>query len=177
MRVSFLTLAALLTFACTAETEQQAPKIAKTSEQALETSTFRLPVSINDVMVALVNDAADPIWMAAWKEPESEADWRELERRAYQLQLAGALIEHPGTGALDHKWAAKPTWSRWSQQLRDTGIDAVAATQNRDLGAISGIGDQLVEICEGCHIDFKLPHPTGGKYGELTPAPSDVYDD
>ena len=124
-------------------------------------------------MVALVNDAADPIWMAAWQAPQTEADWRELERRAYQLQLAGALIEHPGTGALDHKWAAKPSWVRWSRQLRDTGVDAVAAVENRDLTAISNIGDQMVEVCEGCHRDFKLPHPTGGKFGELSPTPSD----
>ncbi len=28
----------------------------------------RLPVSLNDVMVALVNEAADPLWVAAWKQ-------------------------------------------------------------------------------------------------------------
>ena len=143
-----------------------------TEPAGIETATYRLPVSLNDVMVALVNDAANPIWIAAWKAPESDADWRALERRAYQLQLAGSLITAPGTGALDDKWAAKPSWQRWSNQLRDTGADAVTAVANRDLDAISSVGDQLVTICEGCHIDFKLPHPTGGKFGELAPTPS-----
>ena len=169
MRLLLITLLCTTMLACGDARQTQAP----TTEPTAPAANFRLPVSINDVMVALVNDAADPIWMAAWKEPETDAQWRELERRAYQLQLAGALIEHPGTGALDEMWAAKPSWSRWSQQLRDTGVDAVAAVQNRDLGAISGIGDQMVEVCEGCHIDFKLAHPTGGKFGELSVTPSD----
>ncbi|NKC00026.1 MAG: hypothetical protein GKR90_16215 [Pseudomonadales bacterium] len=135
--------------------------------------TYKLPISINDVMVALVNDAADPIWMAAWQEPKTDEEWRELERKAYQLQLAGSLIAHPGTGALDHKWTAKPGWQQWSNQLHATGVDAIAAVENRDLAAIGNIGDQLVEVCEGCHRDFKLPFPTGGKFGELSPVPSE----
>ena len=167
MRNILIALLCALTFACSTHEADN-----ERNELDVPTSNFLLPVSINEVMVALVNDAADPIWIAAWKQPTTDAEWRELERRAYQLQLAGALIEHPGTGALDHKWTAKPNWLRWSQQLRDTGVDAVAAVNNRDLSAISNIGDQLVEVCEGCHIDFKLAHPTQGKFGELPPTPS-----
>ena len=137
---------------------------------------YRLPVSINDVMVALVNDAADPIWMAAWREPETDAEWRELERRAYQLKLAGSLIAYPGTGALDAKWTAKPTWKRWSDQLRDAGTAAIDAVAARDNARISQAGDQIVAVCEGCHVDFKLAFPTGGKFGELSPTEDDVLD-
>jgi hypothetical protein len=125
-------------------------------------------------MVALVNDAADPIWIAAWREPRNDQEWRELERRAYQLQLAGSLITHPGTGGLDDEWTAKPAWTQWSNQLRATGVDAIAAIENRDLDAISNIGDQLVEVCEGCHMDFKPAVPTGGKFGELSPIPGET---
>jgi len=131
--------------------------------------SFRLPVSINDVMVALVNDAADPIWVAAWRQPDTDAQWRELERRAYQLELAGTLIAYPGTGGLDDKWAAKPPWKKWSNQLRDAGAAAIIAIEARDTTQISLVGDQIVEVCEGCHRDFKLAFPTSGKYGELSP--------
>ncbi len=143
-------------------------------QSALETGEHRLPVSINDVMVALVNDAADPIWVAAWRAPKNDKEWRELERRAYQLQLAGSLIALPGTGVLDDKWVAQPSWSQWSNQLKDTGAEAIAAIENRDLDAIRNIGGQMVEVCEGCHRDFKLAIPTGGKYGELSPTPGDT---
>ena len=134
---------------------------------------FRLPVSLNDVMVALVNEAADPIWVAAWREPDSEAQWRELERRAYQLQLAGALIAHPGTGALDDQWTSDEKWLMWSNKLRAAGEFAITAVEQRDNEAISAAGDDIVEVCEGCHIDFKLPMPTAGKFGELSPTADD----
>jgi hypothetical protein len=124
-------------------------------------------------MVALVNPAADPLWVAAWKNPSSDEEWRELERRAYQLELAGALIAFPGTGALDESWAVKPPWQRWSSQLRAVGEDAVEAVKARDLSQLARVGDRTVEICEGCHIDFKLDFPTQGLFGELSPTPSE----
>jgi hypothetical protein len=135
---------------------------------------LQLPVSINEVMVALVNDAADPIWVAAWNPPETDAQWRELERRAYQLQLGGSLIAYPGTGGLDHKWTAKPPWRRWANKLRDAAGEAIVGVQARDLEQISVAGDHIVETCEGCHQAFKLDFPTGGKYGELSPTADDL---
>lgn len=135
---------------------------------------YRLPVSINDVMVALVNEAADPIWVAAWHQPNTDLEWRELERRAYQLELAGSLIAYPGTGGLDEKWTAKPSWRKWSNQLRDAGATAIAAVEARDMAKISRAGDQIVAVCEGCHVDFKLAFPTGGKFGELSPTADDL---
>ena len=160
MRECLVLLAGVLLIGCA-----EGPPPPQDPPRELLQDSYRLPVSINDVMVALVNDAADPIWMAAWQAPSSEKEWRELSRRAYQLELAGSLIAHPGTGGLDDKWVAKPSWQQWSKQLLDTGVDAVAAVENRDVAAIANIGDQLIEVCEGCHKDFKLPFPTGGKFG------------
>lgn len=133
----------------------------------------RLPVSLNSVMVALVNQAADPLWVAAWSNPQTDEEWRELERRAVQLELAGGLLSVPGTGPLDETWARNEGWKRWADQLRVAGSTAVGAVKTRDLQRISSVGDQIVEICEGCHLEFKLASPTGGEYGELSPLPSD----
>ena len=155
------------------------PKTGAEAEAEAEESAVRrsfeyvLPVSLNEVMVALVNQAADPIWVAEWQAPATDEQWRALERNAYQLELAGSLIAFPGTGALDRKWVAKPAWQKWANQLRDVGEQAVVAVQARDLDSIADIGDLTVEICEGCHRDYKLEFPTSGKFGELSPLPSD----
>ena len=133
----------------------------------------RLPVSLNSVMVALVNQAADPLWVAAWSNPQTDEEWRELERRAVQLELAGGLLSVPGSGPLDETWVANEGWKRWADQLRIAGATAVGAVKARDLDKISSVGDQIVEICEGCHLEFKLASPTGGEYGELSPLPGD----
>ena len=143
-------------------------------EPAAPRAVMRLPVSLNTVMVAMVNQAADPIWVAAWHNPETDKDWRELERRAVQLELGGTLLTVPGTGPLDDTWTSNPDWQKWSEKLRDAGASALEAIKARDIPKISAAGDEIVEICEGCHIDFKLALPTGGEFGELSPTADDL---
>ncbi len=143
------------------------------AEEQGETPQLRLPVSLNAVMVALVNHSADPIWQAAWRSPEGEGDWRELERMAYQLQIAGALLVVPGTGPLDDAWVADPGWREWSNKLRVAGKRAMDSLKTRDIERIAMTGDEIVGICEGCHAAFKPDLPTGGEFGELSPTEAD----
>ena len=133
----------------------------------------QLPVSLNDVMVVLVNHSADPIWVAAWRPPEDDKAWRALERNAFQLEIAGSLMTTPGTGPKDAEWAADPRWQAFSKQLHEAGRRAVEAIAARDMDAIRQSGDEIVEICEGCHMVFKPGDPTGGSYGELSPTAAD----
>jgi hypothetical protein len=167
--LGLLGLAVLASCAPSGEAPTEEPAAAATPA-----AVTRLPVSLNDVMVTMVNQAADPLWVAAWHNPSTDAEWRELERRAYQLQIAGSLLTVPGTGPVDDEWVSQPSWPKWTSQLRDTAAEAVLAVQRRDLQAISSAGDRLVDVCEGCHIDFKFALPTGGKFGELSPNEADL---
>ncbi|MGM0631567.1 MAG: hypothetical protein ACQETO_00175 [Pseudomonadota bacterium] len=131
----------------------------------------RLPISINEVMVALVNHAADPIWRADWDQPETDAEWREVERLAYQVQVGGTLIQFPGTGPMDDEWVADPAWNRYAQQLSEAGRHAVNSARSQDQTLIRRAGDELVEACEACDIAFKPDLPTMDMFGELSPLP------
>jgi hypothetical protein len=155
----------------------QAEQPAAPAEPAEPAEPFRLPVSLNEVMVALVNHSADPIWLAAWRNPETDKDWRNLERMAYQLQVAGALLVIPGNGPKDDEWTADPQWTAWSNQLEAAGDRAVKAVAARDLTRISSSGDEIVEICEGCHMAFKPDLPTSGMFGELSPTAADFEEE
>ncbi|RLA42238.1 MAG: hypothetical protein DRR06_14955 [Gammaproteobacteria bacterium] len=148
------------------------------AESAAEPSqaVMRLPVSLNTVMVAMINQAADPLWVAAWHQPKTDKEWRELERRAVQLELGGALLSVPGTGPLDDRWTSDEDWKMWADKLRAVGAGAVVAVKARDLKKISLVGDKIVEICEGCHLEFKPALPTGGEFGELSPHADDLKD-
>lgn len=132
-----------------------------------------LPVSLNAVMVALVNQAADPIWRAAWRNPQTDRDWRDLERMAYQLEVAGALLVIPGSGPEDANWVSDPQWRKWAGRLEAAGARAVEAVAARDIDHIARAGDEIVDVCEGCHIDFKPDLPTSGMFGELSETPAD----
>ena len=174
-----LGLAALFLSACDAPSPATPEP---TSDAALQlagpasAATPALPVSLNTVMVALINHAADPIWVAAWRSPESDADWRELERMAVQLEVGGALLKMPGIGPNDLEWATNPEWQQWASALQQAGAQAAVAVRDRDIDAIGGAGDRIVETCEGCHVEFKPDLPTGGQFGELSPTAADFED-
>ena len=163
--------ATLMTGCASSEKTVSQPVDVTAVDQA-ELAASVLPVSYNEVMVALVNEAADPIWKAAWRNPDSEKEWRQLERRAFQLKLAGTLLSQPASGPIDKQWSLRPEWNKWATQLTLAGNAAISAVDSRSQEDISRAGDMIVEVCEGCHLDFKPDLPTGGKYGELSLPPS-----
>ena len=130
---------------------------------------FRLPISVNEVMASLINHAADPIWIAAWRNPQSDRDWRELEQLAQQLQIGGALLTIPGSGPVDVQWTDSRQWQEYADQLSAAGGRAVNVARSKDVASIGKAGDEIVDICESCHIDFKPDVPTMNIYGELSP--------
>jgi hypothetical protein len=153
-----LAVSAMVLVGCSGESES-------TAQQA------RLPISLNEVMVALVNHAADPIWRADWDRPQTDAEWREIERLAYQIQVGGALLQFPGTGPMDDAWVAEPAWNVFAEQMSQAGRRAVNAARARDGTLIRRAGDELVESCEACHQAFKPDLPTMDMFGELSPLP------
>lgn len=149
-----------------------ADKQTDVAQTEVEVPQPQLPISLNEVMVALVNQAADPIWIASWQNPETDRDWRNLEYLGYQLEVAGALLKIPGTGPFDKEWVARPRWAEFSDELRAAGTMAKLAADQKDLVALNKAGDAIVEVCEACHIEYKLVLPTGGIFGELSPVPN-----
>jgi hypothetical protein len=176
-KIATTLLAATLLSACGQEPSSPPAAAPEALQPVTSAEPFRLPVSLNEVMVALVNHSADPIWLAAWRNPETDKDWRNLERMAYQLQVAGALLVVPGDGPMDDEWTADPQWTAWSNQLEAAGDRAVQAVAARDITRISSAGDEIVEICEGCHMAFKPALPTSGMFGELSPTATDFEEE
>ncbi len=139
------------------------------SETPIDREELRLPISINEVMASLINHSADPIWIAAWRNPENDRDWRELEHLARQLQVGGSLLSIPGTGPADETWTQRSEWQEYSEQLTAAAARAVNAARSQDIELISRAGDEIVDVCESCHFDFKPDLPTMNIFGELSP--------
>jgi hypothetical protein len=121
-------------------------------------------VSVNALMVALVDHASHELWNVEKDggAPTSDADWREVEHHAIQLAGSGTLIALGGTGQPDPGWAKLPGWPRYSQQLNEVGLAAAAAARDRNLEALVKANGRLVEVCEGCHKEFKPDLPSEG---------------
>lgn len=133
--------------------------------------TTRMPVSISEVMVSQINHAADPFWQYAWATPESDQDWRELERLAYQVQVGALMIKVPGTGPQDETWTSNPEWQQYAERLNQDAARAIAAVRSRDMARVEYTGDQLIETCEACHRTFRPELPALRDYRELTTLP------
>lgn len=128
----------------------------------------RLPVppavTINHVMVAQIDHASHELWDAARdvKTPRTEQDWRELQHHAIQVAAAGTWIAIGGNGQADPGFVKLVGWTEYAQKMTDAAVAAMRATDGKDLKALLGAGDALIEACEGCHKEFKPALPSEG---------------
>ena len=134
------------------------------STQTAAPSPIALPVSINAVMVALVDHASEPLWLDAYQPPKTDDHWREAQYNAYQLAIAGKLVQLAGSGPNDADWVAAPEWRGMADELSAAGMDALRAAQAKSVSALEAAGDRLVAACESCHKKFKPDLTSMGIY-------------
>jgi hypothetical protein len=122
-----------------------------------------LPISINSVMVALVDQAAHGIWDGANQDRDlTDREWLLIEQHALQLAAAGSVISLGGTGPADRGWMLSPAWQDWSNKLSAVALQAKEAVDAKSKVALRDAGDKLVDTCESCHTIFKPDLPTEG---------------
>jgi hypothetical protein len=124
-----------------------------------------LSMSINQVMVAVVDDAAHGIWEGGNTDKRlTDGQWQTIEQQTYQLQAAATLISLGGTGKADPGYTASPAFQEEARKLMDMAINSRHAVETKDQKALRSAGDALVTLCEGCHTQFKPDAPTEGIY-------------
>jgi cytochrome c556 len=124
-----------------------------------------LNMSINQVMVAVVDDAAHMIWEGGnTQKPLTKGQWQTIELHTYQLQAAATLVSLGGTGKSDANWTASPGFQEYVRKLRDMAVTTRHAVDTEDQKALRKDGDDLVTICWGCHKQYKPDAPTEGIY-------------
>lgn len=164
----FLISAGLLALASAcAPTETKAPAAETPAAEAEAQPAARqvtLPISLNAVMVSLVDHASEPLWLDAYEPPTTDAGWREAEHHAYQMAIGGKLIQLAGTGPNDAVWVADPKWISMADEMSAAGMDALSAAKARNVALLNTAGDRLVAACEACHKEYKLGLPSMGIY-------------
>jgi hypothetical protein len=130
-----------------------------------------LRISINAVMVALVDHAAHNLWDSEREgnQPKSDADWQRLDEHAVQIVAAQAAITAGGTGPTDKVWMQSPAWHDHAQRMADAALAALAAIKRKNMDTLIVANGQLVESCESCHKEFKPALPTEGIVHRHTP--------
>jgi hypothetical protein len=122
-----------------------------------------LGMSINQLMVGVVDDAAHGIWAGGNKNtPLTDEEWVDARMSSFQLEAAATLVSLGGTGAADHGWVMAPRFQQWVRTLRDQALVARDAADSKDQTALRSAGDTLVNTCNSCHAEFKPDVPTEG---------------
>ena len=122
-----------------------------------------LPISINAVMVAVVDQAAHEIWDGGNQDRDlTDREWLLIEQHALQLAAAATVISLGGTGPADPGWALSPAWQDWSRKLGLIALEAKQAVDAKSKVALRDAGDKLTDTCESCHKIFKPDLPTEG---------------
>ena len=93
LKVGLLGVGVLCLSACTGPAPQQTAPPPATVEPAAPT-TAKLNVSINEVMVALIDHAGHNLWDVEQegRNPKNDADWQVVQEHAVQIAAAGPAI-------------------------------------------------------------------------------------
>lgn len=122
-----------------------------------------LPISIDSVMVALVDQAAHEIWEGGNQDRDlTDREWLLIEQHALQLAAAGSVISLGGTGPADRGWMLSPAWQDWSSKLGTVALEVKQAVDAKSKVALRDASDKLVDTCESCHRIFKPDVPSEG---------------
>jgi len=155
MRLTLMVVGgALIVSACsTGPAKQAAPET---------TAAYQPVVSLNEIMVNIVDPHSHEIWDAAAdpaRAPKTDEDWRNIRHAAITLAAGGNLTMMSGNGPKDQVWRSQKDWNKLSQAISDAGLAAAMAVQNRNVAALSKSGDQLLQACLDCHKQYKLEIP------------------
>ena len=136
---------------------------AMAQERRFEERDFPLPVSINALMVTMLDHSAHYIWdYAALEETMLEEEWAAVEYYAIQLAAGGPLITLGGTGEFDNGWVSSPQWLAYSMDMSNAAMKAKTASRLEDKELLMTAGDELLDSCLGCHDLFKPEIPSEG---------------
>jgi hypothetical protein len=125
-------------------------------------AAYQPVVSLNEIMVSIVDPHSHEIWDAAGdpaRTPKTDEDWRNLRHAAITLAAAGNLTMQSGNGPKDQVWRDQKDWKTLSQAISNAGLAAAEATRNKNVAGLSKAGDQVLEACLNCHREYKLDVP------------------
>ena len=111
-----------------------------------------VPVTMYDLMTAVVAPAANPIWELSYAAELSDEDWQRISQASIQLATSATLVSLGAADNADEGWTDIPGWQGWARELADTALAAKRASDDKDQIALQTAGDILVAVCEACHL-------------------------
>lgn len=109
-------------------------------------------------MVHLIYPTSDAVFYVTSRTPKTDAEWAELQARTLTLAESANLLLMPSRAR------GRDQWIKDAKLMLDAGAAAFQAAKAKDLAALEGLSDQLLESCTTCHVHFRP------NYGKKPPA-------
>ncbi len=119
---------------------------------------FRTVASTKQLMLAVVDPAADEVWEAVGTvmtpsgtseiAPQNDEEWATVQNGALTLAESGNLLLLPSRAAGDAEWI------KLSQQLIDLGEKTSKAAEAKNTAAVFDLGAEIYDVCTNCHRQF-----------------------
>lgn len=110
---------------------------------------FQPVATISEIMVAIILPYSDALLYIERNPPKNDRDWEALRMQALMLAESGNLLMMKGR-AKDQR-----QWTKDARLLVEAGIAAVKATRAKDMQAVLGLNEQIVNSCIICHTQFR----------------------
>jgi hypothetical protein len=150
------------------------------------TSDRQVYSSIKDLMESIIDPSADILWGAVGTVvdnegvhetfPKTQEEWLDLRRAAVRIIEGGNLLmmrgreaapvgtksENPGielepaqiTALIKKK---RRSFDAFAKALRALGLEALRASDAKDVTLLMDVGGRMEDVCEGCHQTFWYP--------------------
>jgi hypothetical protein len=127
---------------------------------APETTPFQTTANMKDLMLNVLDPAADGLWEAVGtvitlegtfeKAPSTDDEWAVVRMHAIQLAESGNLLMLP------ERTGGSADWVKHSQALVNHSRRALKAIESKDKDALFTIGGDIYDVCTDCHRQFAL---------------------
>jgi hypothetical protein len=101
-----------------------------------------------EVMLAMTIPSSDAIFQVGSAVPKDDAEWEKVQAHAAVLGESGNLLMLPPRAVDTAEWAS------FSRALIASAKVAQQAAQKRDVEGLLEAGNQIYEVCDGCHKKY-----------------------
>jgi hypothetical protein len=119
------------------------------AQPAAERPPTRNVGSMSDLMVKIIYPASDALFYIESRTPKTDAEWTALEGQALMVAESANLLMLPGRARDQKQWMAD------AKLMLEAGAAAVKFAKTRNVEAIAGLSDQLMESCTSCHKNYR----------------------
>jgi hypothetical protein len=143
VRHLLVSLTLVLAFSGCEKQEVSDSPVEKSEAPALEAVA-----TTRQVMLAMTIPSSDVIFQVGNAAPKDDAEWEKVQAHAAVLAESGNLL------MLSPRAVDTAEWANFSRALIASAKVAQQAAQERDVEKVLEAGNQIYEVCDGCHKKY-----------------------